>query len=112
MLFVVHLISHNPKTIYYLRCGLKILDGIRTERSPEYGYTWEVLPQDGGEYVRGELLALVMSHDGYLYLLFMPEEPVIAHLASQESIRLIPNSLVKQKISCASTQRNALYGTG
>ena len=112
MLFVVHLISQNPKTIYYLRCGLKILDGISTDCSPEYGHTWEVLSQDGGEYLRGELLALVMSHDGNLYLLLVSEEPMISHFPREECIRPVANGFVEHKVSCATAQRNALYGTG
>jgi len=62
---------------------------------------------DVAQQFLGEVFALVMTYDAYLYLLLMPEVLVVMHLAGQECISTMSNGFVEQEVACSSTDRHA-----
>ena len=60
-------------------------------------YARTLLPDNGLEYLVGELFALIMADDRYLDALFVAEVFVIMHFARDEGIGSGGNGLRKQE---------------
>ena len=61
------------------------------------------------EYLGGELLALVVSHNADLQLLFVAEILVIVHLAREESVGTSLDGVRQHEVASSATQRHAAY---
>ena len=88
----------------------KVLYRVRVDVGHEQGQFGPSVTDNLVEDFLRVLLALVVTHDGNLYLLLVAEELVVRHFARQEGIGLQAYGLVQHEGPSPTTQGHRLYG--